>query len=77
MNVSITNRFKDVLWSLKREFGLAADIDRIITPVAFERIRGMDQDQLEDLFISPPRRTPADFHAALLAEIMQCKEGTE
>lgn len=62
---SIATRFRDALWSIKREFGMEADIDRIISFVVFER------DFNENILIAYPKRIPEDFKMALLARIQQ------
>ena len=61
----IASRFKDVLWSLQREFGMKTDIDRIISFIVFDR--KFD----EDIFITYPVRIPEDFKSALLARIRE------
>lgn len=63
---SVASRFKDALWSLRRAFGMEADIDRIISYVVFDR----DLDESK-IFLAYPRRTPEDFRSALLVRIKE------
>lgn len=65
----IASRLKDVLWSVRQQFGLENDIDRLISFIAFERT--LTEDQLNDLFISYPKRIPEEFRAVLIARIQQ------
>ena len=62
------NRLRDVLWSLRREFGLEADIDRFFTIVTRDRLT---EDQMNNLIVSYPLRVPEDFKSALLARMQQ------
>ena len=63
---SVGSRFKDALWSLRRAFGMEADLDRIISYVAFDR--ELDESKV---FITYPRRVPEHFQSALLARIRE------
>ena len=63
---SIASRFKDALWSVRRAFGMEADIDRIISFVVFER--ELDETKV---FLTYPRRIPEHFQSALLARIRE------
>lgn len=65
----ITSRLKDAIWSIRREFGLENDLDRIIPFLAFDK--PLSLTQLNDIFIIYPKRTPEDFPSALLAKIHQ------
>ena len=65
----VTSRLKDVLWTLRQQIGIEADVDRIIPYLAFEK--NLDQDQLENLFITHPVRTPEAWKPALLARIRE------
>ena len=61
--IPIAFRFRDALWSIRREFGMETDIDRIISFIVFDRKFN------EDMFITYPKRVPEDFRSALLARI--------
>lgn len=63
---SVASRFKDALWSIRRAFGMEADIDRIINFVVFDR----DLDETK-IFLTYPRRVPEHFQSALLARIRE------
>ena len=63
---SVASRFKDALWSMRRAFGMEADIDPIISYVAFDR--ELDETKV---FITYPRRVPEHFQSALLARIQE------
>ncbi len=63
---SVASRFKDALWSLRRAFGMEADLDRIISYVAFDR--ELDETKI---FLTFSRRTPEHFQSALLARIRE------
>lgn len=63
---SVASRFKDALWSIRRAFGMEADIDRIIPFVVFER--ELDETKV---FLTYPRRIPEHFQSALLARIRE------
>jgi len=65
----ITSRLKDALWSIRREFELGNDLDRIIRCIIFDN--DISQDRLDSLFVSYPKRVPEDFVSALLARIQQ------
>jgi len=67
--ISVANRLKDAIWSIRRRFGLETDIDRVFPFIAFDR--GLNRDQLEDLFIVYPKRTPEDFNSALIIRIQK------
>lgn len=63
------SRLKDVLWSIRRRFGMETDIDRLFPLFVFDR--KWTREQVEDLFITYPKRTPEEFRAALVAYIRQ------
>lgn len=65
----IASRLKDVLWSIRRRYGMETDIDQCLPLIVFERI--FTQDQLDNLFITYSKRTPEDFKSALLNRIRQ------
>ena len=67
--LSVSSRLKDVLWSIRRLYGLEAAIDRVLPFIVFER--NLNRDQLNMLFATYPRRVPEDFKAALLARIQE------
>jgi len=69
MRIKVTNRLNDTLWSLRREFGMENDLDRIRKPIVFER--NLNSDQVDDLFTNYPKRVPEDFRTALLARIQE------
>ncbi|KKM07112.1 hypothetical protein LCGC14_1737220 [marine sediment metagenome] len=66
---AIASRLKDVLWSLRRRFGMEADLDRIIPYVAFERT--LTRSEVENLFPIYPKRVPEEFKSALLDRVQQ------
>lgn len=69
MLIKVTSRLSDTLWSLRREFGMENDLDRIRKPIIFEW--NLNSDQVDDLFTNYPKRVPEDFRAALLARIQE------
>ena len=69
MRIKVTSRLNDTLWSLRREFGMENDLDRIRKPIIFER--NLNSNQVDDLFTNYPKRVPEDFRAALLARIQE------
>lgn len=69
MPTSITGRFKDAVWSVRQQFRLGQDLDKIVHYLAFEQ--DLDENALNDLFIDHPTRIPYDFNAALIARIQQ------
>ncbi len=58
--VPIASRLKDALGSIRRAYGLAADIDPIVQFIVFER------EFTENIFIDYPKRVPKNFNSALL-----------
>ncbi len=62
----VASRFKDALWSLRRAFGMEADLDRIISYVAFDR--ELDENKV---FLTYTRRVPEHFQSALLTRIRE------
>lgn len=66
---SPTSRLSDALWSLRREFGLGNDLDRIRKAIIFEQT--LSQDRIDGLFIIYPKRVPEDYKSALLARIQE------
>ncbi len=69
MALQITTRLNDALWSLRREFGMETDIDRICRATRFKQT--LSPEQIDDLFISYPKRVPEDFKSALIARIQE------
>ena len=69
MTVSIANRFKDTLWSVRQRFKLEQDLDPIIKYLSFEQ--DLDENALNDLFIDHPTRVPFNFNAVLIARVQQ------
>ena len=65
----LAERLKNALWSVRRQFGLSGDIDRLLPFIVFER--KITKTRLEDLFITYPKRVPEDFKSALVARIQQ------
>lgn len=65
----ITSRLKDAIWSIRREFGLENDLDRII--LFLVRDENLSPEQLDKVFIVYPKRVPEDYKSALLARIQQ------
>ena len=65
----IAPRLKDAIWSVRKEYGLEADIDRVFPFIALEQ--NLTLDQLNGLFADRPKRTPFDFGLALFARIKQ------
>lgn len=65
----VTSRLKDALWSIRREFGLGNDLDRIIPFII--RDEAMSSDRLDGLFVAYPKRVPEDYISALLARIQR------
>lgn len=65
----ISSRLKDVLWSIRRQYGMESDIDRVIPFIAFER--NLSRDQFNDLFVTYPDQIPEDFKSTLLARIRE------
>ena len=65
----ITSRLKDAVWSIRREFGLESDLDRIIPFLV--RDENLSPERLDDIFIVYPKRVPEDYKSALLAKIQR------
>ncbi len=63
----VASRLKDTLWSLRRRFGMENDLDRFFACIVFER--ELTEDQFENLFVSYPKRVPANFISTLLAQV--------
>lgn len=61
----VSSRMKDALWSIRRQYGMESDLDRIIKFIVF------DQNFTENLFVDYPTRIPEVFTSALLARIRQ------
>lgn len=67
--LKVTSRLNDALWSLRREFGMGSDLDRLRKPILFEW--DMPPEKVDDLFTNYPKRVPADYKAALLDRIQE------
>lgn len=65
----VASRLKDALWSIRCRYGMENDIDRIIPFLVFDR--DLSRTELEDLLVDYPKRPPADFKSALLAQIQK------
>ncbi len=63
----VASRFKDALLSLRRQYGLESDIDRVLPFIVFDQ--DLTENQLVNLLVDYPSRVPEDFKAALVAEI--------
>ena len=61
----VTSRLKDAVWSVRRRYGMESDIDRIIPYLAFDG-HFTNEDQLNKLLVTYPKRTPEDFKAATI-----------
>jgi len=66
---TIAGRLRDILLALKKQFGMASDLDRLIPYVAFEK--DLTRDQLNNLFVTYPARVPEDYRSALVIEIQK------
>ena len=65
----LRQRFKDILWLLRVQFGFEPDIDRILPFVVFSR--DLAKQQFENCLVDYPKRTPEDYRAALCIEIQR------